>query len=355
MFNFIAYRRVVFEKIMEYPLVFKYLIIIFLSAFLSSCYAVRNIEIEVAKPAEIRIPNELSKLTVVNATMLKNNPKTTFKNQEPYHYFDSTLSARLVKDVSGFLAQSPRFKEVNEHSKPYLKNIENFTNPLSWEHTEQICYANKTQALLALEAIKVKDTILRFSYFEDLNYHSEKSLVLFVNSFWRLYDFEKKEIYLQKNYIDTIYISDFYSFKNMILVAKNQDKNNSIVNDLSYKISLSITAKIAPYWLQETRQLIDVENKTMKIALRYAKKENWKKAAEIWQQFTTSSSDKKIVAAACFNLAVASEVMGKIDLSLVWLKKSKENYEFYTTEDYQQKIKQRIKEIKKLDEQLKKE
>lgn len=350
--NFIACSRMVFKKIMEYSLMFKYLIIILLSVFLSGCYTVRNIEIEVLKPAEIVIPSELSELTVVNATMLKNNPKITFSNQELYHYFDSILSTQLVKDVSGFLAQSPRFEKVNEHTKPYLKSLENLTKPITWERIEQICYANNSQMLLALEAIKVKDTLRRFSHFEELNYHSEKLLVLFVTSFWRLYDFEQKKNYLQKNYTDTLYISDFTSFQNLLFFVKNQDKTHSIINDLSYKISLSLSGKIAPYWEQEERQLIDIENSAMKIALRYAKKGNWQEAAKIWQQFT-SFTNKKIAATACFNLAVASEVIGKIELSIVWLKKSRENYEFYTVENYFQKLKQRIKEINKLDKQLK--
>lgn len=338
---------------MEHSITIKYLIIIILSTFISGCYSLQSIEIEVVKPAEISIPYKGSTLTVLNATMLKNTPKRTFNNQAIYHYFDSTLSMQLVKDISGFLAQSPKFKTVKEHPKPYLKSIENLTKPLPWEHTEQICYANNSQMLFALEAIKVEDTLRRFSHFEELNYHSEKLLVLFITSFWRLYDFKQKEIYLQKSYTDTIYFSGYSSFKTLLLAVKNKDVSHSVIKDISYQISLSLSGKIAPYWQQEERQLVDVENSAMKMALRYAKKENWQEAAKIWQQFT-SSKDKKTAAAACFNLAVASELIGKIDLSLVWLKKSKENYEFYITEDYLQTVEKRIKEIEKLDKQLKK-
>lgn len=330
----------------------KYLCIVLVISLLSACYTVRTTQIEVVKPAKINIPKKIKSVALLNATMLENNNNFANEQQQLYHNFDSLLCKQLITDVSGFLVQSPRFDMVKEHNKLYVKKIEMLNKPLRWNHVEQICYDNNTDALLVLEAVKTQDTVVRISYFDGANFHSSKSVAIINTSFWRLYSYENKEIYHHKNYTDTVYLSDYEEIRYFWGHQKKADVIKETVNKVSFEISQNISNSIAPYWLQVDRYLIDVENDVMKMALRKAKNDNWNDAAKIWKQLITHEN-KQIAAAACFNMALVSEIKGRTDLALVWLNKSKKKYEFYITNNYINILNKRVKETKKLDKQLK--
>ena len=56
-------------------------------------------------------------------------------------------------------------------------------------------------------------------------------------------------------------------------------------------------------------------------AEKYAKKNDWLKAAEFWNK-ETNNKNQKIAAKACVNMALACEMEGKPGLGIQWLIKS---------------------------------
>ena len=92
-------------------------------------------------------------------------------------------------------------------------------------------------------------------------------------------------------------------------------------------------------------------------AEKFALDNNWLKAAEIWNK-ETKNKNPRIVAKACFNMALACEMEAKLDAAIDWLNKSytilgKNNVEH--KENCLRYIKilvTRKKEIMRLDKQL---
>ena len=116
-------------------------------------------------------------------------------------------------------------------------------------------------------------------------------------------------------------------------------------------------SKIIPTWIPVNRIYFTSNNRDMLRAEKFALKNDWPKAAEIWNKHT--SSKKSLIAAkACFNMALTSEMEGKLDEAINWairsssiMKKKNEDLKL-NCQKYIASLMVRKKEIEKLDKQI---
>jgi TPR repeat protein len=59
----------------------------------------------------------------------------------------------------------------------------------------------------------------------------------------------------------------------------------------------------------------------LKTAARYAKFQNWKLASDVWNK-GAQSSDPKAARRASYNMALAAEVAGDLDLAIQWAERA---------------------------------
>ena len=91
----------------------------------------------------------------------------------------------------------------------------------------------------------------------------------------------------------------------------------------------------------------------MKVAGRKARQINdWKGAMEMWKK-EALNSDRKIAWHANYNMAVACEREGNLDIALEWAKKSYEIKGKSAAAQYVNALNYRIAEKKRADEQMK--
>ena len=95
----------------------------------------------------------------------------------------------------------------------------------------------------------------------------------------------------------------------------------------------------------------------MLLAEKYALNNEWLKAAEIWNKLS-KNKNPRIAAKACYNMALACEMEGKLDAAIDWLVQSystlKENNEEHkqNCQRYLAVLALRKKEIAKLEHQV---
>ncbi len=85
-------------------------------------------------------------------------------------------------------------------------------------------------------------------------------------------------------------------------------------------------------------------------ASNYASNNNWREAVKIWKQFT-NHKNTSVISRAYFNLALASEANGQIDIAITWINKSL-NLGNKKAKIYRSKLEKRKLDLIKLDKQI---
>ncbi len=348
----------VFKEIMGDTLKIKFirriyniLILAVFSLLFSGCYTLEAVQIEVVKPAKIHIPTNVKSLTVLNASLLQKQGKFTNAKQQILYQVDSAITQNLTKNISTLLNESPLFDTCILHKKLYNKKLIDLLKPLKWNDLEQINYHNSTKGILSLEAFSLEDSIQRISEFDGYGYNTYKSLILICSSLWRLYIPEEKSIVEKKIRRDTLYFDEFTSIRGFREAMVRKEARDWLANTISWEIASKESERLAPYWVRVKRDLLNGGNSEMQMATKFAMKDNWIKAAKIWQKYTEDKKPK-IAAVACYNMALVCEVQGRIDLALVWLNQSKEHFASPISDNYIKILNYRLKEATILDKQF---
>jgi len=80
-------------------------------------------------------------------------------------------------------------------------------------------------------------------------------------------------------------------------------------------VGVNYSKHIQPSWILVNRDIMVDDHKEFKEAAQFAMKNDWESASAIWQKYADSKNkQKKII--SLYNLAIASEINGDIDLGL---------------------------------------
>ena len=102
--------------------------------------------------------------------------------------------------------------------------------------------------------------------------------------------------------------------------------------------------EISPKWLSQPRNYFVTRKADIDKAIPLIEKNKWEEASQIWTKYATVNS-KRTRSKVEFNLALASEMNGDLDLALQWCRKSIETYDSPCKKVYLSVIKQRQKEF----------
>jgi hypothetical protein len=132
------------------------------------------------------------------------------------------------------------------------------------------------------------------------------------------------------NQTDTLFF-DQDQYENFRLM--NEHSKEQYLNAAEY-LGRFFGTKIIPSWLTVERLYYRSNNPEMLKAEKFAKNNEWLKAAEIWNR-ETKNKNRMLATKACFNMALACEMEGKPDVGISWLVKS---YSGLKREDQDHKI-----------------
>ena len=291
------------------------------------------------------------------------------------------------------MQRTPRYT-ISQASLEYKgTGTEVFALPLPWEEVDLLCKQYNSEALIVLESF---DSDSRLSYdskhvqvkfpcwdvnkngikepVEDINHdkiwdsrdcqaanHPIEEQVVTTTEFYTHAQIEVKtgwRIYFQKEkrIVDEYRFSDNLNFDGkgptpQSATAALPDKRESVKQTGAHAGTV-YGYRISPQWITVSRYFYTRGNDNMKFAGKKARKINdWKGAMEVWKK-EALNSDKKIAWHADYNMGVACEREGNLDVALEWAKKSYERGHKSAAAQYLNTLNYRIAEKKRADEQM---
>ena len=329
---------------------------------LYSCTSLRDISIEVAVLPEYPISEDVQSIAVLNRSL---NMQSVNINSDSIEkilinkrmnmdsvFMDSTAADTAIQVAARALFESGRFDVVVPKERNILRDEYNeIGNPLDVNIINGICRDFNVDAVLILERFSEKlSTKYYYSNDEAVQFGSQlfsATTDVESKSDWRLYRPDNKKLVLRFQMGDSIFWKDTrYSLKELYSLMP-RTKEALIGGGIAS--GLKIAKCISPSWVNQTRRFFMTGKPEIDQAVNLIKVNKWEEAAAIWAKYATTDK-KKIRYKVEFNLALAAEMNGNLDLAIEWgLKSFKTHYSkpaevYLRTLDYARQAK--LKETK---------
>ena len=301
-------------------------------AGLSSC-TTSSVLVNVQRPADITIPQDIQNVVVVN----RSRPS---KDNLAGNIIEGLISGEGIgTDRKGAeYCVDGLAKMLNSSERFTLKNIggielkgtgtSSFPIPLAWNEVKSICGSYDGDALLVLETFdsdsrtiigapvartrKVKGIKVK-----ELRYPA--TLIISVESGWRVYDVNKELIIDENKFTE---IKEFKAWGSSPEIAQlNLPSKRIAIKKSGVYSGEQYGFRISPIWVKVNRTYYIGKHNELKNAKQYVKIGDWDTAIEIWMPLT-KDEDLKIAARAAFNMALASEINGSLNIAIDWAKKA---------------------------------
>lgn len=340
----------------------QFFIFIFITSVITSCTS--TIGLPVLKPADVTLPQDIQKFTLVNRT--KPNKKNQLWNiVEGALTGEGILADREGADqclsgVMSIMQQTPRYTITQASIEYKGTGTEMFAPPIPWEEVDLLCKQYNSEALIVLESF---DSDSRMTYdskpvqvknpegvmVTTTEYYTHARME--VKTGWRIYFPKEKRI------IDEHRFSDYMTFDGKGVTAEQATANlpnkRDCIKRSGAQAGSTYGYRISPQWITVSRYFYTRGNDNMKFAGKKARQVgDWKGAMELWKK-EALNSDQKIAWHACYNMGVGCEREGNLEAALEWANKAYNIGHKSAAAQYVNQINFRIAEKKRTDEQMK--
>ena len=289
----------------------KILVLLSFSLLLLAC--TKSVRISVMHPADVPIPADLDSVLIVDRTKIAKGDGKQVGNVlegiftgEPIGG-DKYGKKGCLQNLEYLIAANERLSLVHREVIVLENTNGNFDNkiPLEAKFLDSICAKYGADGVIALE-----------HFDSDRARNSSGSAVgeAFVNSKWRLYYPNTKSI-TDKFEMQTYgrgYSTSFFDAPTQYKAIYNAGAQAS---DVYMK-------RIVPSMYFETRTYYTSGSKEMRMATKHGEVGNWKEARFLYESIIDGPASPKLLGKATYNLAVASEMEGDLEMALSWANKS---------------------------------
>lgn len=332
----------------------------------TSCYTVSTLETDVLIPAKNIFPSEIYRVGVVSRMDMDRKSKEEREDKAKIIEFqrDSILLKNAVLSLLDGLSESPRFEAYYITPRRTLKADDaSLQNPLNWDNVDSLAKKDTLDLLISLEAAHFKDSVYRRSDIKKMEFSDSiinsirltkelresavyEAYLIFPHLYWRLYYIERKEMG-EDLYIDSLIYpagsNRGYPGKEKIIQYYYES-----LGDAAYRYSHDL----APRWKTEGRAWFPNGDIYFMEAAELANDGKWEEASEIWKN-QAYQRNKNVAAKASLNMAVAAEMLDKLDLAITWVERAEELGLKYYPKEYKKILEKRIEVRKILDFQMK--
>ena len=300
---------------------------------LSSCVT-STVVLDVQRPADITISQNIKNLVIVNRSRpskenLVENIAEGLISGEGIGY-DRRGAEYCIEGLSNMLLDSERYRLKNPGGIE-LKGTGTaaFPDPLDWNEVISICGSYDGDALLVLETfdsdsrIVAGDPITRTRKvkgvkIKELRYPAV--LIMEIQAGWRIYDVQNKNIVDENRFTD---MKEFeaYGSSHDDAIRRLPSKSRAI-KESGFFAGQNYGFRISPIWVKVRRTYFSGKYDDLKLAKSYVKAGNWDLAIEIWKDLL-NHPEEKIARRATYNMAIASEIKGGLDTAIEWANKAR--------------------------------
>jgi hypothetical protein len=208
---------------------------------------------------------------------------------------------------------------------------EEIANPLNANYINEICRDFNVDAVLVLESF---GELLKTKYYwanqNDMEWYSATTDLSYLSE-WRIYRPNDLKPVIRFQFGDSI----FWNAENssLKLTYAQMPGIHDALTGGGIAAGLKIAEYIGPRWIDQTRYYYSTGKPEIDAAIPLIQNNKWEEAAAIWSKFTTVDS-KTIKSKVEYNLALAAEMNGDLDLATEWGLKSFKTRYTKASEDY---------------------
>ncbi|MCL1822027.1 MAG: tetratricopeptide repeat protein [Prolixibacteraceae bacterium] len=299
----------------------KGLLYLAVSLFLSGCIPLQytSVDIDVYEPPEFMAGKEYKKIAIIykNPTELEDSLKREFMNIIPdsFHtqrFMQNAVADRHILVLTDFLASTGYFDTIVSlpDAPSMISDIDTIVFKI--ELSEISRYKSEFPDLDLLLSLELFFTQRELIFIDDIQYFE---MWIFTSTVWKLCDLSMDSVCFFRPKIDTLIWQGSAKTSKGIKQLVNMEMS---ILEGAEESAVALGKYVAPHWETVSRLLYVSQNYELKKAQQFVKVNQWKEAAEIWEQFA-NSKNPKIAAKASYNLAVASEIDGNIPAARDWL------------------------------------
>ena len=336
-----------------------------LAATISSCMS--SARLNVLQPAQMKIPEHIATIAVIDRSKPSNGWLNVLEGAVTGEAIGQDRRSReqAVDGVINALTRTPRFRvKTTGIEMTGSKAGGSLPYPLEWREIERICGDYSADAVLAIESFD-SDNFTSNRRQESKRKKDGKEIITVsyraeqrtsVRMGWRLYDPKMKIITDEYNTNDYLTRNATGSTEQQAL--RNLPSQQTVTREVARIGGISYGMRIAPVYVDVTRNYYAKGKGVkaqMKEAARYAKGGNWERAATVWKSIVDRAGDnRKAAGRAAYNMAVAAEMRGNLEVALEWAQTAWNKYGNSSARGYIETIKMRQNDVRKVEYQLNK-
>ena len=313
-------------------------LLLFIAIILQSCSAVGWVKFNVPVPPEVAVPEHIEHVGVVNRSLASQE-----KGGKTLNVVEGVLSGEGVHEDRNASIACVRGAEVQLNMDRLvtatLLDSANLTSagtgvmplPLTWDEVNRICSESGTDGLLVLEvfdsdqlgsvtnnAVTNLTTIAATGGKAPPPRPVTSNSRIFVKMAWRLYDNKEQMI------IDEVRISDKFGVSSHPYDLGEFAKRDALEQS-GYIAGRSYADRFLPGKVRLRRDMYKRKGPEMAMAWRSVVVNDWDEAIATWQS-VADHPKRKVGGRACYNLAVAYEYKGDLNLAIEWAQKAYKQY-----------------------------
>ena len=332
---------------------------------MSSCMT--STSLQVLQPAAFALPDYVETIATVNRTRPANKVGNVIEGIFTGETFgqDKSGARRTHEGLTDALTRTPRFNVKFTGIEMVGKGSYAFPEPLPWRTVDSICDQYGANALAVVEKFdsntgyntnktnrESKDKDGKVTRWVEYNTTMRTTVKLG----WRLYDPKSRTLLDEFEVRETL---DWDGNGRSEAQAKRDLPHQvEAVNAVSYAAGQKYGMRIAPTWIQVSRSYYskakgsDQLESDMREAARLARVDRWDDAALIWIRIAAQKDNPKAAGRAAYNLALASEWKGQLELADEWASRSYTEFGNKQAKSYINTLQRRIAEQRRLAEQM---
>ncbi len=304
------------------------LTILISSLFIGSCSGLRGMRVQVMRPAQITIPQEIQNISLLNRAVPSNGKSLEGSLTGEFFAKDKELSEDCMKGVNSTLLTSDRFKVTTCDTIMLAQDPKSisFGGQLKWTFVDSLCKSMNTQALMVLEFFDTD-----FSVFNPASTAAntvgnilngnlspvEVRGTATANAGFRVY-FPKTQSILYEDQFQYKKVWTQTSTNPIEAVAKMVKKPEAL-RAASFEAGGEFAMNVVPLYFWEQRQMYKGKKGALQIGERQALAKDWEAAAKTWSIAFEESFKAKSRSKAAYNAALAYEVLGNLKEAQRWI------------------------------------
>jgi hypothetical protein len=317
----------------------------------TSCRPMKEISIEVLKPAKVTLPGEIERIAFANRSYLPflslAPSDTAYWKPRDLYVIDTIFQSKHFRGLFEALSNDLVFNIEDQHLLSMRrKDTLRFPQPMSARQISQITDTSITDALICLDGYVLKDTVSSWYSYQTYSYHVFFRITGKV--LWRIYDVYTGKILDEYAIVDTMQWQA--EGPSVHTASYDLPQVTDAYRDFSRQTGLKYGLRITPDWDVEQRYFY-AGAFDMGYAAKQVKEDNWEEALKVWKELYKVNR-KRLAAKAAFNIALYYEMDDRLVPAVDWAKKSKELHSFKLTDEYIKLLEKRIKDKLKLQEQV---